>query len=253
MGGRLSRLEQEAEFQNRRTRGGGEPRDRFYWLIARAYSDLDDALDAYVGRRVLVVGCAEGNVTPLARRGVQVVGVDIADQPVARLREAIEREGIGQRAQVHVMDAEALDFPNESFDAVVASGVLHHLDVERACRAWKRVLKPGGEVLLLEPLALNPLVSLYRWMTPKLRTPHEHPLAPKDFRTLRRHFARVRVQSYGLLSLASLPLSYMPASWRIRGSLLRVLDAADRVIFRLVPPIKHLGWAALIRCRDPRP
>lgn len=248
----MSRLEQEAEFQNRRTRGEAEPRDRFYWVIARAYSDLEDALAAYVGRRVLVVGCAEGNVTPLARRGVEVVGIDIAEQPVARLREAIDREGVGDRAVVYVMDAEDLQFPDSSFDAIVASGVLHHLDVERACRAWKRVLKPDGEILMLEPLALNPVLALYRGLTPTMRTPSEHPLAPQDLRTLRRHFTSVRMQSYGLLSLASLPLSFVPGSRRIRDAVLCVLNAADRLIFRLVPPSRYLAWAALIRCRGTR-
>lgn len=249
----MNRIEREAEFQNRRTVAvGAEARDSFYWVIARAYSDLDDAIGAYAGRRVLVVGCAEGQVIPLARRGIQVTGIDIADKAVTKLRAAIEQEGLSELAEAHVMDAEDLRLPDASFDAVVASGVLHHLDLERALVAWRKVLRPNGEVLMVEPLALNPIVATYRWLSPGTRSRDEHPLLPRDFRVLRKHFGRVEIRPYGLLSLAALVLNYVSIAPGLRDRVLRALNGADRFLFRSIPPIGHLAWTAFVRCAQPR-
>ena len=250
---RQDRLRREAEFQDERTRQAeGEPRERFYWVIAGAYADFRAACRELAGRRVLVVGCAEGEVTPLARLGAQVVGIDISGEAIVRQRDAIAREGLAERAEVHVMDAEELEFEDASFDAVVCLGVLHHLDVDRACAAWQRVLKPGGEILMVEPQALNPVAALYRRLTPGMRTPDEHPLQPADLRRLRRSFQSVEVRPYGFLSLACLVFAWLPDRWGLGAGALRGLNAVDRVLFRLLPPVRHLAWTAFVRCRAPR-
>ena len=48
-----------------------------------------------------------------------------------------------------------------------AQTVLMHLDMARAAAEWARVLRPGGRVVVLEPIAGNPLVGAYRrWLSP---------------------------------------------------------------------------------------
>src|SRR3546814_18316951 len=81
------------------------------------------------------------------------------------------------------MNAEAMTFPDDSFDLVFGSGIIHHLDIDRASGEIARVLRPGGRAVFIEPLGLNPAIALYRRFPPRALTPHDPPL-------LRRHFRR---------------------------------------------------------------
>lgn len=102
------RLALETEFQNRRVTaieegGHEEPRERFYYLLERAQRVFDETLSDVRGQRVLVVGCSEGLVTPLARRGARVTGIDISTEAIRRLTESIRREGLQELANAQVM------------------------------------------------------------------------------------------------------------------------------------------------------
>lgn len=249
--GTMTRLRAEAAFQAQRTRAGTEPRDKYYFVAARAMRRYRDMLEAVAGKRVLVVGCAEGGVTPLARRGAEVVGIDISEEPILRLREAIAREGLSERATACVMNGETPQFPAASFDIICCTGVLHHLDVPRACAAWARILKPGGQVVMLEPMAWNPVVALYRLATPGSRTSDEHPLRPSDIATLESHFAAVRVEPFVLLSVFTAAWAFLPGARRSRTLTLRTLEWIDERLLAAFPALRFLCWTAVICCSGP--
>lgn len=111
--------------------------------------------------RVLDVGCGPGGfLAVLSRLGGEVVGVDIATEFVAACQQTIARLGL-RNAQVLCAPAAELPLPDRSFDLVMLVDVLHHLEsVEPALREVKRVLRPGGRVLIFEPNKLNPLLYL---------------------------------------------------------------------------------------------
>ncbi|WP_299049102.1 class I SAM-dependent methyltransferase [uncultured Polaribacter sp.] len=88
----------------------------------------------------------------------------------------------------HLMDANALTFKDNSFDVVFGGAILHHLDIEKSVGHIHRVLKPGGTVVFLEPLNMNPLYKIYRKMNPQERTPDEHALISEDFKIIRQKF-----------------------------------------------------------------
>jgi len=249
------RLKAESAFQNRRVAslmaGEAEPRDRFYYLADRALAHYHQILEDTAGRNVLVVGCSVGGVTPLARRGATVVGIDISDEAVAQLRKGIAKEKLGQRASAYVMNAEALDFPGSTFDRIVCTGVLHHLDVERAAASWAEALRPDGLVMMLEPMAWNPLVALYRAFTPQMRTADEHPLRPRDIRILRKHFGQVYVRGYALTSLLSVAFTYLPGLAAMSRPACRFFEYIDSVLLTLIPPLKYLCWTSIIQCYEP--
>jgi SAM-dependent methyltransferase len=96
--------------------------------------------------RVLDCGSGTGIYAPEFARE-DYVGIDLSSEYVARARTSFP--GYDFR----VMDAARMDFPEESFDAAIVSGVLHHLDKETAGRVLaelRRVLKPDGELLVWE-------------------------------------------------------------------------------------------------------
>jgi len=100
------------------------------------------------GGRVLDVGCgAGGALLPAARRvgpTGEAVGVDLAPGMVERTRAAADEAGLEQ-VRAEVMDAAALDFEDERFDAVLGAFVLAAIpDADRALAEWRRVLRPTG-------------------------------------------------------------------------------------------------------------
>jgi ubiquinone/menaquinone biosynthesis C-methylase UbiE len=112
------------------------------------------------GRTVVDVGCGEGSVVRrYAAEGARAIGVETGAEPLARARAHApvsgERyvEGVG----------EALPLEDASADAVLFVQSLHHVPVDAIDAALAeagRVVRPGGEVVVLEPLAEGPFFSL---------------------------------------------------------------------------------------------
>jgi len=249
------RIKAEAAFQNARIEAqmhGHEARDRFYYLLEGAFAAYDRALGDVAGKDVLVVGCSDKGLVPLASRGARVLGIDVADEAIEKVRLELAAKGLDGRARAIVMDAEKLELPERSFDIVLCTGVLHHLDVERATEGFRRVLRTSGRVVMLEPMAWNPPAALYRWLTPSMRSPFEHPLTPRDIRILRTSFARVSIDGYALLSFLSLPFAYLQPLAVLTRPLQRLLAPIDAAMFRLVPPLRYLAWSTVIVCSGPR-
>ncbi len=98
--------------------------------------------------RVLDVGCANGNLAlSAARRRCTVVGVDPVPKLLDHARRRAEAEGL--KIDFREGRAEALAFPDGSFDAVVSSfGVAFASDAEAAAREMARVCRPGGRIAL---------------------------------------------------------------------------------------------------------
>jgi ubiquinone/menaquinone biosynthesis C-methylase UbiE len=122
----------------------------------------------FSGNREWVCSRAEGEVLELAAgtarnlpfypEGVRVTGVELSPEMAALARE--RAEDLGRQIDVRIGDAEALDFPDESFDTVVCTyGLCTIPDDAAAVREARRVLRPGGRILLAEHVrSPNPLV-----------------------------------------------------------------------------------------------
>jgi SAM-dependent methyltransferase len=123
----------------------------------RAYLGLYPYLAGYLrtpetaGRRVLEIGLGYGTVAELlARAGADYHGIDIANGPVAMARARLERVPGARPEQVRQGSALDLPFPDASFDRVVSIGCLHHTgDLARAVAEARRVLRPGGKLVLM--------------------------------------------------------------------------------------------------------
>jgi 2-polyprenyl-3-methyl-5-hydroxy-6-metoxy-1,4-benzoquinol methylase len=252
------RLKKEAQFQDERVKqsesGEIEARSRFYYLMENANrfyaSTLFDA--DQTGQKIVVVGCATGGVTPLARKGAEVIGVDISPEAVETLNKAIENEGLSALARAEINNAEDLSYPDATFDTVCCTGVLHHLDVEKSARSWSKVLKTDGRVIMIEPMALNPIIALYRNYTPGMRTEDEHPLLPKDIKILKKYFGKVSAQGFVLTSLASMIWVYLPNIFNFKSKSFIILEKLDRGLLKLFPFLVYFCWSAVIECKEPK-
>lgn len=103
---------------------------------------LFDAVAAAAPRRVLEVGCGEGELAARVQRelGAEVVAIDQSE----RMVELTRARGVDAR----VGDVQDLPFEDGSFDCAVAAWMLYHVhDVERALDELARVLRPGGRLV----------------------------------------------------------------------------------------------------------
>ncbi len=118
-----------------------------------ATEELMELCHVSEGKYILDVGCGAG-VTPsfiVKRYGCRVVGVDISEGMIETSRERAAREGVADRAEFRVADAQDLPFEDNLFDAVITESVTAFPeDKQRAVKEYVRVTKPGGYVGLNE-------------------------------------------------------------------------------------------------------
>lgn len=99
--------------------------------------------------RVLEVGIGTGRNLPYYPRECEITGVDLSPEMLARA--AARARKLGLTVDLRVMDAEALEFPDASFDTVVdALAICTYPDPRQALREMARVCKSDGRILLLE-------------------------------------------------------------------------------------------------------
>ena len=144
----------------------------------RALQEVEDLLGRPVRARetVLDVGCGTGWLAaglPRALPGLPVIGVDLSQGMLERARAA------GAWPLLRA-DAQRLPLATASVDLIVTRGVLHHLpDVPAALTEWRRVLRPGGAVVVTgEPTPtiqahVEPLVRALLWVLRRPLSPEE--------------------------------------------------------------------------------
>jgi ubiquinone/menaquinone biosynthesis C-methylase UbiE len=141
-------------------------------LFSYHLAALDLAGEAVSGRTILDAGCGDGRLTcELARRGAgEVVGIDISE--TALLFANRRASGLNAGISFHPGDIEALPVPDERFSVVFCCETLEHvLSPRAALNELRRVLAPGGTLILTTPNYLS-LLGLHRLSTWIRRRPY---------------------------------------------------------------------------------
>lgn len=210
--------------------------ERFYQVTEVSLAYTKNWIAQYSpGNIFLDFACGDGgNSRRAAGAGAELaVGIDLSDLSVQNCRRDAHSAGLADKTLYLQADCENTGFPDASFDTIICSGVLHHMDLSYAFPELRRILAPGGRILCVEALAVNPAIQWYRNRTPEMRTDWEknHILGPKDLKLAERFFDIGEVRYWHLSSIAA---AYAP-------KLLRPLNSLDSVLCK-VPGVRSLSW-----------
>ena len=169
-----------------------------------------------VGGRILEVGVGTGISLPLYAPNLRIFGTDISDAMLDKARRRVKEGNLKNVEGLAVMDAEKLEFPDNSFDVVMAQYVVTAVpNPEKALDEFARVLRPGGELIILTRVSAD--TGMRRFIEQKLQPV----VRPLGFRTAEFAWSRY-------------------AKW-LAGA--KGMELAER---RLIPPLGHFS---LVRFR----
>lgn len=169
-----------------------------------------------IGGRVLEVGVGTGISLPLYAPHLRIYGTDISEAMLQKAKKRVDEFSLKNVEGLAVMDAENLEFPDDSFDVVMAQYVVTAVpNPEKALDEFARVLRPGGELIILTRVSADAGVRRFieRRLQPVVR--------PLGFRTAEFAWSRY-------------------AQWLATA---RGMELAER---RLIPPLGHFS---LVRFR----
>ena len=233
----------EKEFHNKLQSGNGRRFENiFYRAISNMFKDFYNYLEENCkNKEILDYGCGIGhNVNIVSKfNPSKIVGIDISEVSIEKAKN--NKNKFQNNINFISDNCEKSSINSNSFDIIYGSGILHHLKLEKAIDEINRLLKQDGKIIFMEPLGTNPFINLYRNLTPKSRSPDEHPLVNKDFQYIKKYFKNLDLKFYGFLTLLLFPFYRNPD----KSALFKILSNIDQALFKF-NFFKKFAWSTLI-------
>lgn len=153
------------------------------------------------GKYLLDLGCGAGeNSVYFSKLGAGCVASDYSPGMVDVALKLAEKNGV--EVEGKVINAMDIDFPDNTFDIVYASNLLHHIpNPKLTIQEMHRVLKPGGKACFWDPMKHNPVINIYRKMATDVRTEDETPLDFEIVNFLQSQFTQLDYDTFWLATL----------------------------------------------------
>lgn len=194
------------------------------------------SLAPHHGRLVLDCGCGIGVVSQMLRRdGMTVVGIDILVQKLNVARKSNSKD-----VSFVAADANALPFRDDCFNGVVFQSVLTYTSIQASLLEARRILVPGGALVMCEFNSMNPWVKLKRgWGSREIFT-------PAQYKTI------ILGAKFFIVLLKT--IDFLPTRLRVAlpdyGTALSFFEMADRKLSQ-IPGLGTLGGFVLVRAQKP--
>ncbi len=242
-----ARIETERKFHNSRFGSEEDFRghlNRWYAAIESGKAEQDELVKKLAkDKTVLEYGCSDGDLSlgilNLPSITNRAHGIDISDKAIDKANA--RARSMKAQPLFLTMNAEKLDYSDGMFDLVFGRGIIHHLDLQASLSEIKRVLKPGGRAIFLEPMGHNIALNWYRNRTPSLRTPDEHPIVIADFELAESIIGETITKFYGLTTLLAVPFQ----KYRIGPGVMKICERIDSLLFN-IPLIRKNAWFVLM-------
>ena len=198
------------------------------------------------GKELLDYGCGMGEeAVYFAKLGAHVTAIDISEVGIASLRKRAAYHQVNVRA--FEMRCDPTTFSDESFDRIHGMGILHHVGIDSALTEVRRLLRPGGVGVFLEPLGDNPIIESAKAFLMRhgrsLRefdevTDHEHNLTWAEIQAATQGFARAETFPFHLIYRLK---RFIPEA------MLNSVRRVDAGILTILPGMRHLAGGVVIR------
>ncbi len=210
--------------------------EKYYQAVGQSNAYTDNWIRENVKNKIFLdYACGNGgNAIKAAKYGATLaIGLDISRVSVENAKREAKKQTVDKNTRFIQADAENTMLPDNSMDVIICSGMLHHLDLSYAFPELRRILKPGGGILAVEALNINPAIKLYRNLTPQMRTDWEkaHILGLQDIQFAKRFFKVREIRYWHILSILA---PYMMFA-------LPTLNWIDKFLTR-IPIVKLMAW-----------
>ena len=186
--------------------------------------------------KVLELGCGTGYFTrEIVKTGALVTAIDISPDLLAVAQRDINNDTVSFCLE----NAYQMTFPENSFDYVIGSSVLHHLDIEKAIAEIYRVLKPNGSIAFTEPNMMNPQIALQKnipWLKRKLGD------SPDETAFFRWQIIRL-LEKYNFKKIEVIPFDFLHPA--IPSGLIKPVSATGNFIEK-IPLFKEIAGSLFI-------
>ena len=233
----------EKEFHNKLQ---SKKKKRFENIFYKALFNMYEDFNIYIYEKarskiVLDYGCGVGSITQKIAYSnpVKLIGIDISEVSINKAMKSAKN--LNLQIDYSVDNCEKTRFEEKTFNLVFGSGILHHLNLDKAITEINRILKIEGEMVFIEPLGTNPLINLYRKLSPNSRSIDEHPFVKKDFDLINSLFKNVSIKYYGFFTLVFFLFYKKPQ----KSLLFKILCKLDFYFFK-IKYFKNFAWSALI-------
>lgn len=189
------------------------------------------------GKRILEIGCGTGLFTQeICKTDNEVTAIDISPELLSLARMRVRKENVTFRIE----NAYDSSFEDSSFDYVVGSSCLHHLDIDRAFKEIYRLLKPGGQFMFTEPNMVNPQIALQKNVSWLKRIAGDSP----DETAFLRFALKGKIQLAGFKNVSIAPFDFVhPSIPRIMLDwLVPLLNFIEKL-----PLLREIGGSLVIR------
>lgn len=186
---------------------------------------------------VLEIGCGTGYFTKdIVKTGANVTAIDISPE----LLDIASNEVAAANVKFKIENAYDLTFSNNSFDKIVGSSVLHHLEIEKAINEMYRVLKPGGNIYFTEPNMFNPQIAMQKNIPALKRHLGDSPDETAFFRwSLKRLLQRA-----GFSEISIVPFDFLHPA--VPKSLIPFVSSTGEFVER-IPLLKEIAGSLYIK------
>ncbi len=236
----------EKDFHNKlQSKTKGRFENIFYKAISNCGEDFLIFLKKNAqNSEILDYGCGIGSSVEkvIKYNPKKITGIDISEISIEKAKKKAKELNIDITYKVDNCEKTSLE--QNSFDIVYGTGILHHLEIDKCLDEIYRVLKSKGDLLFIEPLGTNPIINLYRKLTPKSRSKDEHPLTKKDFEYMNKKFIDVKIKYYGFLTLIFFPFYKSPKD----SKFFKLLVVFDQFLFKF-RLFQLFAWSVLITAK----
>jgi len=231
------------------------PSHPFYergWLYRASMRALE--AEPLEGKQVLDYGCGPADFGIwMATEGARVTVLDLSPAAIEVALKRAQASGVAVRGIA--ADASRLDMVGDAeFDLVFACAALHHtMKYPGAVEELARIMKPGARLVLCDMWGANPLLNAARRMRAALAGEAEEQgeeiiLSAKELTALDPYFTGIEVETRNLLAMGKrLFRGHFQSRWA--RWLVRALEAADRALLAVAPPLRNWCGEAVITGR----